>query len=219
VKKTNDQLQVTGPILALDLGEKLVGTAISDEMLITTKRLPPLKRSSWKKLLQDIRNLVERFDAQTIVVGLPLSMDGTEGDAAKNVRRLASNLARSVVQPVYLQDERLTSFAATENLKAEGQKPEDIPALVDGEAAATILRDFLVTDQERMRVDPSLADIKIRTQQTNEAANTSDNRGGPARHGCSWSLDLLRPPQTCSPHENRTVHRNSQRNVPELDRQ
>ena len=69
-------------------------------------------------------------------------MDGTEGDAAQNVRRLASNLARSVVQPVYLQDERLTSFAATENLKAEGLKPEDIPALVDGEAAATILRDF-----------------------------------------------------------------------------
>lgn len=152
MKRTNDQSQLTGPILALDLGEKLVGTAISDERLITTKRLPPLKRSSWKKLLQDIRNLVERFDAQTIVVGLPLRLDGTEGDAAQNVRRLASNLARSVVQPVYLQDERLTSFAATENLKAEGLKPEDIPALVDGEAAATILRDFLVTDQERIRV-------------------------------------------------------------------
>ena len=152
MKRTKDQLQVTGPILALDLGEKLVGTAISDERFITTKRLPPLKRSSWKKLLQDIRKLVERFDAQTIVVGLPLRLDGFEGDAAKNVRRLASNLARSVVLPVYLQDERLTSFAATENLKAEGMKPEDIPALVDGEAAATILRDFLVTDQERLRV-------------------------------------------------------------------
>lgn len=155
MKRTKDQLQVSGPILALDLGEKLVGTAISDERLITTKRLPPLKRSSWKKLLQEIRNLVERFDAKTIVVGLPLRLDGSEGDAAKNVRRLASNLARSVVQPVYLQDERLTSFAATENLKAEGLKPEDIPALVDGEAAATILRDFLVTDEERLRVDTS----------------------------------------------------------------
>jgi len=154
VQRSKDKSQVTGPILALDLGEKLVGAAISDERLITTKRLPPLKRSSWKKLLQDIRNLVERFDAKTIVVGLPLRMDGTEGDAAQNVRRLASNLAKSVVQPVYLQDERLTSFEATENLKAEGLKPEDIPALVDGEAAATILRDFLVTDQERMRVDP-----------------------------------------------------------------
>jgi len=155
VNETNDQSLILGPILALDLGEKLVGAALSDERLITTKRLPPLKRSNWKKLLQDIRYLVERFDAQTIVVGLPLRMDGTEGDAAQNIHRLALNLARSVVQPVYLQDERLTSFEATENLKAEGLKSEDIPALVDGEAAATILRDFLVTDQERRRVDPS----------------------------------------------------------------
>ena len=144
----------TGPILALDIGEKLVGTAISDERLITTKRLPPLKRSNWKKLLQDVRHLLEVLDAKTIVVGLPLRLDGSEGDAAQDVRRLALNLAKSVQQPVYLQDERLTSRAATENLKAEGVKPEEIPALVDGEAAAMILRDFLVTDQKRLRVDP-----------------------------------------------------------------
>jgi putative Holliday junction resolvase len=146
--------QPSGPVLALDLGEKLVGAAISDERLITTKRLPPLKRSNWKKLLQDVQHLLERFDAKTIVVGLPLLLDGSEGDAAKNVRRLALNLAKSVQQPVYLQDERLTSRAAMENLKAEGVKPEEIAALVDGEAAAMILRDFLVTDQKRIRVDP-----------------------------------------------------------------
>ena len=144
----------TGPVLALDLGEKLVGVAISDERLITTKRLPPLKRSNWKKLLQDVRYLLERFDAKTIVVGLPLSMDGSEGEAARNVRRLALNLAKSVQQQVYLQDERLTSRAAMENLIAEGVKPDDVPALIDGEAAAMILRDFLVTDQQRIRVDP-----------------------------------------------------------------
>ena len=155
MKRAQNQIQLNGPILALDIGEKLVGAAISDERLVTTKRLPPLRRSNWKKLLQDVRNLVEGFDAQTIVVGLPLRMDGTEGDAAQRVRQLAFNLARSVAQPVYLQDERLTSFAATENLKAEGVRPEDIPALVDGEAAATILRDFLVTTQERIRIDPS----------------------------------------------------------------
>lgn len=146
---------VSGPVLALDLGEKLVGAAISDERLITTKRLPPLKRSNWKKLLQDVRDLLERFDAKTIVVGLPLSMDGSMGEAAKAVRRLALNLAKSVRQPVYLQDERLTSRAAMENLMSEGVKPEDIPALIDGEAAAMILRDFLVTDQQRIRVDPN----------------------------------------------------------------
>jgi putative Holliday junction resolvase len=152
LKRTTDQSSAIGPILALDLGEKLVGAAISDERLVTTKRLPPLKRSNWKKLLQDIRDLVERFDAQMIVVGLPLRLDGTEGDSAKNARRVAANLAKSVDLPIYLQDERLTSFEAMENLKAEGLKPDEIPALVDGEAAATILRDFLDTRQERIRV-------------------------------------------------------------------
>src|ERR1041385_1271696 len=102
-------IKVVGPVLSLDLGQKLVGVAVSDERLVTTKRLQPLKRSNWKKLLQDVRHLLERFDAQTIVVGLPLRLDGTEGDAAKSVRRLALNLAKSVGQPVYLQDERLTS--------------------------------------------------------------------------------------------------------------
>src|ERR1044072_182337 len=146
--------QIIGPVLALDLGEKLVVVAVSDERLETTKRLQPLKRSNWKKLLQDVRLLLERFDAKMVVVGLPLRMDGTEGDAAKNVRRLALNLAKSVEQPVYLQDERLTSYAATENLKAEGLTADESQALVDGEAAALILRDFVTTEQNRIRVDP-----------------------------------------------------------------
>ena len=148
-------IEVVGPILALDLGQKLVGVAVSDERLVTAKRLPPLQRSNWKKLLQDLRQLIERFDAQTIVIGLPLRLDGTTGDAAKEARRLAINLAKSVDRPIYLQDERLTSRAAMENLKAEGVKPDDIPKLIDGEAAAMILRDFLETDQSRIRVSPS----------------------------------------------------------------
>jgi putative Holliday junction resolvase len=155
VNQTKEQFKYIGPILALDPGQKLVGAAISDDRFVTIRRLPPLKRSNWKKLLQDVRHLVERFDAQTIVMGLPLSMDGTEGDAAKNVRRLALNLAKSIDRPVYLQDERLTSFEAMENLKAEGLRAEDIPALIDGEAAAMILRDFLAPNQKRLLVDPS----------------------------------------------------------------
>ena len=150
-KREND-FNLTGPILALDLGEKLVGAAVSDEKLITIIRLPPLKRSNWKQLLRDVLALIERFDAKTIVIGLPLSLDGTRGDAAENAQRVAQNLARSVSLPVYLQDERLTSFEATENLRAEGKRPDEIPALVDGEAAAMILRDFLRTDQDRLLV-------------------------------------------------------------------
>jgi len=153
VTKPEVDCNLTGPILALDPGEKLVGAAVSDENLITIKRLPPLKRSNWKRLLQDVLSLIEGFDVKTIVIGLPLSLDGTQGEAAQKVQRLAQNLARSVSLSVFLQDERLTSFEAMENLKAEGKRREEIPALIDGEAAALILRDFLRTDQARILVE------------------------------------------------------------------
>ena len=148
-------LKPKGPVLALDLGEKLVGAAVSDDRLVTIKRLPPLKRSNWKRLLQDVVTLIQRYDAQTVVIGLPLKLDGSSGEAAKKAHQIAINLARSIQQPVYLQDERLTSFEAMANLKAEGHKPGEIPAMIDGEAAAMILRDFIQTDQERVQVTPS----------------------------------------------------------------
>ncbi|HKR15447.1 MAG TPA: Holliday junction resolvase RuvX [Pyrinomonadaceae bacterium] len=152
MNKPEADIDPAAPILALDLGEKLVGAAVSDEKLITIKRLPPLKRTNWKTLLQDLLALIGRFDARTIVIGLPLALDGSHGEAAQKAHRVAQNLARSVSLPVYLQDERLTSFEAIENLRAEGKRPDEIPALVDGEAAAMILRDFLRTDQDRLLV-------------------------------------------------------------------
>jgi putative Holliday junction resolvase len=148
-------LKPAGPILALDLGAKLVGAAVSDDRLVTINRLPPLKRSNWKRLLQDIVTLIRRYDAQTVVIGLPLRLDGSAGDAAEKAHQVATNLAKSIAQPVYLQDERLTSFEAMGNLKTEGHKPGDIPALIDGEAAALILRDFIQTDQKRILISPN----------------------------------------------------------------
>ena len=147
-------LTPAGPILALDLGDKLVGAAVSDDRLVTINRLPPLKRSNWKRLLLDVVTLIRRYDAQTVVIGLPLRLDGSAGEAAEKARQVARNLAKSIEQPVYLQDERLTSFEAIENLKTEGHKPGDLPALVDGEAAALILRDFIQTDQKRTLISP-----------------------------------------------------------------
>ena len=132
-----------GPILALDLGQKLVGAAVSDELLITIKRLEPIKRSNWKQLLLDVQILIRRFDAQTLVVGLPLRLDGTAGDAAEKVMHLARNFSLSISIPLFLQDERLTSNEAETNLKAEGHDQSKIGQLVDSEAAAIILRDFL----------------------------------------------------------------------------
>jgi putative pre-16S rRNA nuclease len=141
--ETQTEFQTKGPILALDLGEKLVGVAVSDELLVTTNPLAPLQRSNWKQLLRHVEMLINRFDAKALVIGLPLRLDGTTGDAAEKIARLAGNFSKSLKVPVYLQDERLTSFEARERLLAEGHDEADIRKLIDGEAAALILRDFI----------------------------------------------------------------------------
>jgi putative Holliday junction resolvase len=148
-------LRPRAPIVALDLGEKRVGIAVSDALSISIARLDPLYRTSWKQLLRDVEELVRRFDAQTLVIGLPLRLNGSTGDAALQIQALALKFARSLTVPVYLQDERLSSVEAEENLRAEGRSGADVSALIDSEAAAIILRDFLVTDQERTSVPTS----------------------------------------------------------------
>ncbi len=143
------------PIVALDLGEKRVGIAVSDELSISITRLKALPRTNWKQMLQAVADVVRRFDAKTVVIGLPLRLNGSQGDAAVAARGLALNFARSLSVPVYLQDERLSSVEAESNLRAEGHNSDKISSLVDSEAAAIILRDFLSDNQERILVQPS----------------------------------------------------------------
>ena len=132
-----------GRVLALDIGAKRVGVAVSDELRLSVRALPTLSRTSWKRLLNSIAELCERFDVKVVVLGLPLRLDGTEGDSAREVRRVARNLELSLRLPVKLQDERLTSKAAEASLRSQGFGAGQIADRVDGEAAAFILKDFL----------------------------------------------------------------------------
>ncbi len=152
MERANEKNTIRAPVIAIDLGEKRVGIAVSDALSISITRLEALPRTNWKQLLRDVDNLIQRFDAQTVVIGLPLMLNGSSGDSALLVRQLAQKFAQSLKVPVYLQDERLSSIEAEQNLRAEGYKRDRISALVDSEAAAVILRDFLADDQERIIV-------------------------------------------------------------------
>ncbi len=136
-------LNAQGRLLALDLGEKRIGVAVSDELRITARPLPIILRRSWKELLREVAKLVESFGAMGIVIGLPLSLDGAAGSAAESVRNLSEKFRLSLGVPVYLQDERLTTFAAEANLRSAGLDQDQIKREVDSEAAAIILRDFI----------------------------------------------------------------------------
>lgn len=135
--------------MALDLGTRRVGVAVSDETGLAVRPLAALQRTNWKRLLKAISELCEQFDVGRVVIGLPLRLDGTEGEAAAEARRIARNLSLSLALPVDLQDERLTSRAAEEHLRAEGLSREEVKERVDSAAAAIILRDFLSQSEKR----------------------------------------------------------------------
>jgi len=146
VNKGKTQIKIRGPVLSLDLGQKRVGVAIADQLLISITRLDALYRSSWKQLLRDVDALIKRFDAKSLVIGLPLRLNGTTGAGALAAEQTAEKFARSLDIPVFLQDERLTSVEARERLLADGYRVEEIGILLDSESAAIILRDFIANE-------------------------------------------------------------------------
>ena len=130
-----------GRLLAIDYGTVRVGVALSDETNLSVHALASLPRTSWKKLLREIIDLRERFDARGVVIGLPLRMDNSESEMATEVRRIARNLQLSLDVPVFLQDEKLTSRAAREMIREFKKTNADEHSI----AAMIILRDYLET--------------------------------------------------------------------------
>ena len=132
-----------GRLIALDLGTKRIGVAVSDELQFTVRPLLVIERTGWKKVLKQIIRILEDFDAVGLVLGLPYNSDGSESEMSREARRLARNFSLSVNVPVFLQDERLSSYAATGYLRKIGVGEKDIRKRVDSEAAAIILSDFI----------------------------------------------------------------------------
>ena len=136
-------IPATGRILAIDPGTKRCGVAICDELQVTTRPLGTIQRTSWKKLLSNIQQTVSDFDAKALVIGLPLESDGSESEMSVMARDMARKFSLSLDIPVFLQDERVTSYEAKGRLWERGLEPNETREFVDSEAAAIILADFL----------------------------------------------------------------------------
>ncbi len=132
-----------GRILAIDPGTKRCGVAVCDELRITTRPLPHIERTSWKKLLSKIEAVVSELDAKALVIGLPLESDGSESPMSAEARSMARKFTLSLNIPVYLQDERVTSYEAKGRLWQRGVNTKNSRGSVDSEAASIILADFL----------------------------------------------------------------------------
>jgi len=137
------QVPKTGRILAIDPGTKRCGIAVCDELRVTTRPLLFIPRTSWKKLLSNIKDTIAEFDAVALVIGLPLESDGSDSAMTAEARDMSRKFALSLAIPVFLQDERVTSYEAKARLWSEGISLSDARDLTDSTAAAIILADFL----------------------------------------------------------------------------
>ncbi|HKQ77665.1 MAG TPA: Holliday junction resolvase RuvX [Blastocatellia bacterium] len=138
-------------LMAIDYGERSVGVAISDELQLTVRPLTTIRREKrgYAEVIDRIRALVAENEIATLVVGLPLNMDGTRGAAVERVESFISDLQRSVSVPIVKVDERLTSHEADRILREMGVGLRERRARSDEYAASLILQDYI--DGQRRR--------------------------------------------------------------------
>ena len=130
-------------ILALDLGKKRIGLAISDPLGITAQGLPNLVRSNKRTDLAAIEALARERGVGLILMGNPLNMRGGEGRQSQWVRDFAGALEERTGLPVKLWDERLTSVEAGRVLRASGISIQKRAAAVDRLSAVILLQSYL----------------------------------------------------------------------------
>ncbi len=133
-------------LMGLDLGSKTVGVAVSDPLLNVAREVEIIRRKEENKLRQTlarIEELIVEYDVKEIVLGLPLNMDGTEGERAALSLEFKDKLERRTGLPVHMWDERLTTVEAIEIMDVDGIKPKDREKYVDMIAARVILEGYM----------------------------------------------------------------------------
>jgi putative Holliday junction resolvase len=130
-------------IMALDVGDKNIGVAISDSLLLTAQGRPTVRRTSWEADVRELRRIAEEGEVERIVVGKPIHMDGRESPQSQKIGKFAAKLSKTLGLPVVFWDERLTSFAAEQHLEEMGLKWKERRKHVDKIAAMLILQSYL----------------------------------------------------------------------------
>lgn len=133
-------------IMGLDFGSKTVGVAVSDALLLTAQGVEIIRRKEENKLRQTlarIEELIQEYEVDTLVLGKPKHLNGTEGVRVELTEEFKDKLERRTGLPVVLWDERLTTVAANRTMMEAGIRRENRKDYVDMIAATLILQGYL----------------------------------------------------------------------------
>lgn len=136
-------------IMALDIGGKRTGIAISDPMERVSSPLCVLPTEEVRTANRSFRRLLEDWEPESLLCGLPLTLDGEEGPQAQGIRAVAEEVATAVGLPVLFADERLSSVEAKRSLHEEGLNEKAMRGKVDMIAASLFLQAWLDSRAQR----------------------------------------------------------------------
>lgn len=138
-----------GRKIGLDVGDKTIGVAVSDILDITAQGVKTIERVGIKKDTTEVLNLIKEYDCDTVVIGLPLSLDGSDSIQTEKVRefrrRLENKLRSSAMARVKVDwmDERFTTVIAESVLSQAGMTRQERKKIVDRQAAIVILQSYM----------------------------------------------------------------------------
>jgi len=141
-------------LLGLDLGEKTIGLALSDRLLMVATPMETLKRGKFAADAARLDIIISEHAIGGLVVGLPLNMDGSDGPSAQSARAFGRNWVKRSALPVIFWDERLSTMAVTRTLLDADTSRKKRGEVVDKMAAAYILQGAL-DRLRRLKADPT----------------------------------------------------------------
>lgn len=134
-------------IMGLDVGDKTIGVAVSDPLLITAQSLKTIKREGINKDIDAIRDIIDEYNISKIVVGIPKNMNNTLGPQGEKVLNFVEKLKNRFDLDIVIEDERLTTVQAEKMLIESDVKRKNRKKVIDKVAATYILQSYL----DRMR--------------------------------------------------------------------
>jgi putative Holliday junction resolvase len=132
-----------GRILALDVGKKRIGLAVSDQLGFTAQGLETLARTRIREDLNNLKQIADHWEAKMLLIGKPLHMSGSESRQSEYTREFADRLKQHLKLPVVFWDERLTSAEAERMLRIGGASLEQRKKAVDRMSAVLLLESYL----------------------------------------------------------------------------
>lgn len=136
-------------IVGLDVGERRIGVAVSDELALTAQPVTVLERVSRAQALQATADICQRLGAELVVVGMPYQLDGQMGPQGVKVAAFIRRLEKLLPVPVKMWDERLSTAMARRVLLAADTSRRRRRQVIDKMAAAVILQNYLDRERER----------------------------------------------------------------------